>query len=351
MSASPIPDNPRDEELQSVAKELLGVDFSVRDMLVEPIDLEDDDSLPPPPPGLARAAAEAPPAAFDAPSAGSPAAAEDPSGFEEWNETADSGDEAEAPEDSAEPAAAEAAEGADEPDDYWDALAGWDWDEGADEPAEAQQRPRASSPAVVVEVEEEEDTPLPTLQQVDEFLDEEEFGAGLLDDGPPVAREAARPAPRSQRERAAPEPAPKAKPAVVRDEALVEDAGFGAGLGLDEQPAAETVEPQPERRRPPRRRRPEREREPQRQREPERERETAPAEVAAAPAEDEAAEEATGEPASRYRNIPTWEEAISYLLGPRAREAADRSGGSSEPSKPEGDKARRRGGRGRRRKR
>jgi hypothetical protein len=431
MNAAPLPENADDDEIESVAEELLGVDFSSTDDLGGPIDLDDDDLF-----GDDLDAELEEPAEFE------PAGVEDE---EQAELTADAesgfddefgGDLDEVP--AAEPGRAATPQA--KADTYWDALEGWDWDEGGSR-AEHEKASRDDEKTPVTEAPKGDDAQRPLAKKVDAFLEDEEFGAGLLEDAsraparsggerrpPPERRPPApsaperRPEPERQRrpaeegerragregerrpdrggrrrgrpegrerrdegrresrgEREAPPRPAAVEPPAQPEPALGEEASdFGAGLevGPATQPTGEGT-PEREPRRGRRRRGRGRGRGRDEQQPPEAVR--IPEEEARQPelepafdfepeeTEDEAAVNeaelevvpAEMEPESRYQDVPTWAEAISYLVNPKAKSAPrpreggggsaeGESRGSSRRPASEGERGHRRGGGSRR---
>jgi hypothetical protein len=414
-----IPDNPRDEELKALAQNLLGVDFSAQ---VPPIDLDDDDLF-------AAPVAEEPEAAGavradERDDFGAEAAFEDAAtqADDAWAGDADddfgSGldsptTESNVPAD-ATPAAAK--------DPYWDALEGFDWDEGSDESAAKARTPgrrpdvdrdrRSDRPP-----RDRDERPAPPVspRPRDEFIEDDAFGEGLLDEvsraPAPRPQEPPQESPRGgdqgrrggggrdrerdggrrgrgrgrdrrdegrrdegrrggrdddrrgrrdeERSRRPPEdlPAPSAaRPAEFPDDDEAPDSAvdataegpsdFGAGLEVDEPPRPAESRGRSRRGRRGRGEYRERERTPT---EP-------PADSDADESDFDAAEaaplSATGDstdqevpPPPRHSDVPTWEEAISYLVKPARREERpswreSSSGGDSRGRESEG------GGRG-----
>lgn len=403
MNTSAFPDNPRRDELTAAAENLLGVDLSGHGPAMEPIELDDDD-LPPAPTSDEPATAGISPRAQDA--ADTPSARDDAAGDiggeasrDTWPGGKDDfggGLEFERSAPGAGSAPAEPAKSAGRDDKYWDALEGWDWDDSAEGPARTEPE-RGAAPAVsgrFADDEDDREERLPTAQQVEEFIEDDEFGAGLIEgDSRGAAPRAAVPGPveppprreersraererdrergrepdrgrgrrdeergrgrsgqeqRDRREERHAQPPRPADPVpddefgaevedespadVVAEETQGDEGGdFGAGLEL-EAPRRAPRDQERGRRGGRGRSSYEREREP----EPE-----APADAPAARDADladegERAEQSdaddelagTDESGPRYRNVPTWEEAISYLVKPTRRE------GGQPPSRP-----------------
>ena len=179
MNAAPLPENADDDEIESVAEELLGVDFSSSAALSAPVDLDDDDLFG----DDLDAELEQP---VPAESAGS--GDEEPVGAtaeiefdDDFGGELDDGQETEAERQAAPQAKS---------DSYWDALEGWDWDEGGGRAERAEEASAEESPVPQAD-ERREDSTRPPAKKVDEFLDDDEFGAGLLEEAPRAPSRAA----------------------------------------------------------------------------------------------------------------------------------------------------------------
>ncbi|MGD9854340.1 MAG: hypothetical protein AB7U20_05250 [Planctomycetaceae bacterium] len=421
MSTKPLPPNPSDDDLESLAEDLLGIDLhsslpEVEPFEVEEFDLEEgDDEIDAP----AAELAEAPDtssslvskestsirprrtfidddddfgsALFDEEEepgprvvAVSPKAErriEPPK--EDLEETLDDDelelaeaddDELELAEaDDDEPELAEADD--DEPelaemdeadaavpeeDTYWDALDGWDWEEETSTSSGEKAKPRSVSERPAAP--RSENRVSEPQRKTTELRADSDFGAGLdetaatrrveeQEEAPSrrrSRRRRRRSGPGAGREAAAPDRAVDATPAADakperddesgwEEEPEVSDDGFGAGLEVGEESREEPRKrgrSRRRRRRPADRKASESVAAPDEPVEPEEveARETRPVDS------DEADRDEGPDQERKYRNVPTWEEAIGYLVRPSGRRSGT-EGGSSE--------GQRRGGRGR----
>lgn len=432
--ASSLPRNPNDDDLESVAESLLGIDFSGAAAIPDSIELDDDDLFAEEPeetPVTESGVSESQPPIAEPETApvgwSAPDEEDDDSDFgfgldiEDELEDVSFADEpvrpAEAareeryvepePEPVSESEGAPVMRGSQPQDDFWDALEGWDWgdeEKGSKSSAGARSRDRDEEESPAPRPREAERAVRPAPRR-EEAVDDD-FGAGLLEDrdasrssrerepdervrderprretgreGRPresrpesAERRGGRERPRrgdrpAREERPAPAPRPEPEAVAFDDE---DAGGFGEGLDLEtpastERASREREEGQGEERRGRRRGR-------GRGRGRDRDRESRTPEPAAdlPPRTDDldfdsqepfAAEEeqAASEPdtqETRFQDVPTWEEAISYLVRPRAKSASSTGSASqSESGTGEGsrrstegdrDRPRRRGGR------
>ncbi len=246
-----------------------------------------------------------------------------------------------------------------EKDDYWDALQDLDWEDPEEKTPGKQKRSRSasssrertgrtSSRSTASRKTEAEETPKRSYKTT-EYLEDDEFGDGLLSE---AALESTAEADASSEEEESPATTPSAsrrgkgrrrgpsrKQASTDLEELEElpadiesdEEEFGAGL-LSEVPS--TPARQPKRKSEPA------SRQRRRTRHAKTDDESADTEEAATDQESVSSQPSRG---SRYRNVPTWEEAISYLVkGKKAH-----SGSGSRRSEKSSGGSRRRG-RGRR---
>lgn len=221
MPNEPIPNDPTDDELESLAQDLLGVSLNERQDLqpfdVGAFDLDEVEPESPAEPadaslsddwdegavdvqpvgddfGASLLDDEDPPPASVAKRSSEPITARD---------EADQGDElgdelGEADEDELAATTEEPTSPSEADDDYWDALDGFDWDEGSDA-----QQPKSQLRKEYVETSDTfEDLSIESAEKSDEFLDDAEFGAGLdeEDSAPPAVKTAAGPDAESDRD-------------------------------------------------------------------------------------------------------------------------------------------------------
>jgi hypothetical protein len=257
----------------------------------------------------------------------------------------------------------------DESDDYWDALDGWDWEESDTVPQKTadEETPSPTRPVTT----RKEVGRIADSSKIDEFLEDAEFGAGLEEGSERASqRDSERPARRRRddepreakgkrgRRRRGRKPREKstdvpAEPAEVPESDLSEsdlmdsdltdvidedeEENFGAGLEVSERSSDEG---RPARRRRSRGRRP-----------ASRDREAAPEKDSGPPADelDESdVDESQPSGEDKYRNVPTWEEAISSLVQVKRRSGSSERSSQKDGRHPEGSgRSRRGGGRGR----
>jgi hypothetical protein len=408
MNKQPIPSDPSDDELEILAHDLLGVDFSSDQQQVEPFEVEEFDLQVEPDEGDSaetdpHIAGHEPVAEFAESHSErwqpSPREAEDDFGSaildpEEEPPVIDILDEDEESSAVDEPAVEEqavdalTAEDVDDDvedveefdedleeadasiDTYWDALDGWDWNEESE--SKQKPAPRKSSSAQDKSAARASDQADESATKTTALRDDKDFGAGLevggtdaIEEEPAEEdvkeRDAGRRS-RRRRRRSAPHTESTAahvpaggreveEPPVVD----VEDGDDGFGAGLIAEDAEEEL---PRRRSRSGRRR--------RRRKPTEaetqdvhagtETERVPEKPPSRELEDSDEEESEDEGAAhdrvrRYRNIPTWEQAISFLVRPPARKSGHesptsegrRQGGSGKPGSRKGSG--RRGGR------
>ncbi|MBX3438834.1 MAG: hypothetical protein KF861_15170 [Planctomycetaceae bacterium] len=395
MSTKPIPTDPDEDDLQSLAEDLLGVNLSSSRLDVEPFeveefDLEDfdepDDEAPleaAAPEESAREEIAAPvrsrvelpddddddfgssifededvpdfspaPVSKEAPAL--PLAAID---FE--IDDVDEVDEVELELDVAEIGDPDEEEPLE--DTYWDALGGFDWNEESDTAVREKSPPPAPAPEPrAPQVRRPSTTPTESIGKTDQLLDDTDFGEGLEEadasTAAPNVREEDSPR-RSRRRRGGRGRRRDSKPQEVSadssevldadfeeapqgdDELTVSGDDFGAGLDIEPGTSAST----PGRSRSGRRRR-------------RRSRDGKPGETTAAASQEKAPvagddvshDLESSEPEAlesddgavqpqKYRDVPTWEEAIGYLVRHSTKRSGS-EGGSAE--------SQRRGGRG-----
>jgi hypothetical protein len=186
MNAAPIPED-SDDQLESVAERLLGVDFTTPADFADPLDLDDDDLFGDELVDEPEFAAELPADAAEAelPVVDATLETKDDFGLG-LEESAD----AEAPLRRG-PSAPRARD-----DRYWDALEGWDWDEGTGT-TERTVEPPTAEPAPVPPSTPEFSSPAATRKTA-EFREDDDFGAGLADESTTTP---ARPLPGSRGDR------------------------------------------------------------------------------------------------------------------------------------------------------
>jgi len=403
---------------ESLAEDLFGIDFQAAPEIDEIAPIVE-------PTGETAETSDAAPAPDEAASEPEPA----PAGIEnvQDDEVDNVGSDEEADE-SSDQAAATAAEAKKDDDDFWDPLNEWQWGESSsDSSGEAKsdakktgRRERKeqfpSRPSRPVRVEEDFASPQDLR---DEYNDDFDFGAGLVDDEPttkPVEQAKTQPTDTQQTEAAQADESVEVAP---EDETTAVDSELEASFDADETKTVDETEAEPKkrRRRRRRRRRPTKEasdsapaeteadeaatkegeavdeaeestddtpeEEPKRppRRRPSRrgrrssakkppECESVPADEATATVEEDddeddaessdivdGEEEAdSGDQKPRYRNVPTWEEAIGYLLNPshsdskssEAETPAKTTSHSGSRPKKEGSKSPSRRGRRRR---
>ena len=237
--ASSMPNDPRDDELESVAESLLGIDFSASE-IPDAIELDDDDLFADEPEAAAESVVEAdeapaPTAAQSAPvaskdeisdeeldfgfdvdlddedDAGEPEADDDlletvdisfgaeEDEFEDTEESFDAeADDSRSDVTSAGEKEAEEEEEEEEPapsakvrpkDEFWDALEGWDWDEegkdSRDKPASRGRGQRREEPSRTPP--SRSSRPAPPRRE--ELSDDDAFGAELQEESAPPVRE------------------------------------------------------------------------------------------------------------------------------------------------------------------
>lgn len=375
MSAGPLP-NPPNERLKSAAEELLGIDLSTPPIDPESIDLDDDDLFAEPtageepPPESAAAAREetALPVTADA---GDLDDDEDEFGSD-FGAGLDAGDESLLPIDTeaeaeAEEETPESVPATPKDDRYWDALEGWDWEEEggesrrgrAREPRETKERkaepPERRRPERAV-------APPRREREVPREI-EDDFGSGLLEPEAPPPRERAvrpvieptrgevgearpkrEPPPRGERELPHETPPPRPVPPA----GMEEEDEFGAGLDVEpvEKVPPSAAAPEPSEResgRGRRRRGRGRGREVSRAGEPApMERATEEPELAEVPLSEAEAEFESVD--MRFRDVPTWAEAVALLVKGRGRTSESgggergRSRGGSSADEPSGER-------------
>ncbi len=372
--------DPSDQDWESLAEDLLGVDLTRPPAIDEPFEVEDFD--------LVETSDDDPSDIDD----DSPVTAEEMADdLEDDADLATEDVEAEGASDEAD-------------DDYWDALDGWDWDEPSSDSAKP---PRSVFGGVSAGKTEPAAPPkeAPRRPKTEKLIANDDFGVGVVEvDVPspaeePVDEKSETPRRgrrrggrrRSRRKEGSAQPdrvdrTPKAdsgrdeagdledddddgmaasdRPAAESADDSVDDSdGFGAGLELEVKPAEEK---RPRSRRRGRRRRKSTESSTS-------ESSQTKATPQSGPPEDDAGESASadedvdadaaddddstteeGVSQKRYRSVPTWEQAISYLVKvpPRGGNPSGESGGGSGRSRGGGGSrrgsGRRGGGRGQR---
>ena len=192
MSNEPIPNDPTDDELESLAQDLFGVSLNEETKL-EPFDVGDFDldELEPDDEAAqvvdeASASEDGDPDVSDSVDDGFGASVLDdeddaPPPAKRSSDLADDRQDEPVAEEPAEQEQEEqAAETATKAsgkaeDDYWDALDGFDWNEGSDA-----SQPKSQMSKEYVETSETfEDLSIESAAKTDEFLDDADFGAGL----------------------------------------------------------------------------------------------------------------------------------------------------------------------------
>ncbi|MCA9077453.1 MAG: hypothetical protein KDA93_20670 [Planctomycetaceae bacterium] len=400
MSTNPIPSGPSDDELELLAEDLLGIDLSADQADLEPFEVEefdlDDDLF-----GEEVPIAEEVTSVADEQHATSPARVDLDSDDDDFGAslldddedtvhsaivaTLDDEEDAlfvdvdEIDEESEGELDEEDEQEEASDDTYWDALEGWEWD---DEPPKKSAPETRTSHASAERRTPSDETTRASLNKTDELLEDDDFGAGLEGDTSIVEAGASsdatpddgddesesRPRRRRRRGRRRRPKKEATTESVVDDSeadefdedeiesddleslgesdlAADDDDGFGAGLDVEASGGEKGPEKKRRRSRGGRRRRGRRSAGSDSQEAASQEQgDDAPALKSQSSVTDESdsddnAGRSTREP-NRYHNVPTWEEAISYLTRP----SGGRPSGSSE-SKSGGQRSS--GGRGR----
>lgn len=188
MNAAPIPED-SDDQLESAAERLLGVDFTTPSDFADPLDLDDDDLFGDELVDEPELGAELPADAeeSEAPAVESALKTDDDFGLGLEESAA-----AEAPQRRG-PSAPKARD-----DSYWDALEGWDWDEGAGVGATERTAEPPKSEAEPVPPSAPEFSSPAATRKTAEFREDDDFGAGVVDE---VTAIPARPVPGSRSDR------------------------------------------------------------------------------------------------------------------------------------------------------
>ena len=383
MSQEPIPNDPTDDELESLAQDLFGVSlneqqdvepFDVGEFDLDEIELEtvsavDEDSSTEQQPetvsplvdddfGASLLDSEEEPEAPPAKQRSEPIAVPE--------ETVAGGDLIDSSDHDAdtEKVPVEQKTGEAE-DDYWDALDGFDWNEGG----EASQ-PKSSIPKELVDSSDTfEDLSIESAEKTDEYLDDADFGAGLDEQDESLTeaetstvdsveesngdaeRKSGRRRGRRRRKRRrdqeqakrgeSAESAPAAmQEQQVRDEDQSDD-GFGAGLEIDE---PDQEQPAKRRRRRGGSRRGRRRTAEQSIGDNRSAEESLTSSERDEPKVSEKDSAVNRPKEGKYRSVPTWEEAIGYLVRakPVKGDNGDSSGGNSRRGGRRGSGRRRR---------